>query len=479
MTQITDKETNITIKEETFSKLMPFVTNRFELVSSAEKIKIVQNLLHSLAFDNKLPISGSDIKNWDYNAYISEKEGFAINKDDFKTTPSLANFYKNYEVLDTVLHEFYHRYTTYYKDKQTDEFKLNLDGYFNPSDLIYYTQPTEIGARQFSIRMLEKLNEYFKDKELTNFIEYQKLKFKEENKNEYKGIRKEGYKNVNTLYEFKARENIIDKANLQKYVKVTENNLNYFFSMYQDTLSIAVEEYNSNKNESLFLCATCKDNILYIDNFYGPESNLKDYAKKFSYLENKLEQIAKYYEKQTGNVITKLEISPFFQGLKRNERNKIVSNFLLNKNDVNKISHLNNQDFNIQINVKNYDLENKISNNENNIKFSSILNRLEDAKTLNEESIDYLKNKLINEFNFDKNITNEETRKIFKYFAFKTNNITDRLDFKKLKDSIDNYFVLKNSNKLDEVIAENIITDEKEFETFLTKSKNNINHNTR
>ena len=146
---------------------------------------------------------------------------------------------------------------------------------------------------------------------------------------------------------------------------------------------------------------------------------------------------------------------------------------------VNKISHLNNQDFNIQINVKNYDLENKISNNENNIKFSSILNRLEDAKTLNEESIDYLKNKLINEFNFDKNITNEETRKIFKYFAFKTNNITDRLDFKKLKDSIDNYFVLKNSNKLDEVIAENIITDEKEFETFLTKSKNNINHNTR
>ena len=41
------------------------------------------------------------------------------------------------------------------------------------------------------------------------------------------------------------------------------------------------------------------------------------------------------------------------------------------------------------------------------------------------------------------------------------------------------YFVLKNSNKLDEVIAENIITDEKEFETFLTKSKNNINHNTR
>ena len=61
MTQITDKETNIAIKEETFSKLMPFVTNRFELVSYAEKMKIVQNLLFSLAFDNKLPISGSDM----------------------------------------------------------------------------------------------------------------------------------------------------------------------------------------------------------------------------------------------------------------------------------------------------------------------------------------------------------------------------------------------------------------------------------
>ena len=311
MTQITDKETNITIKEETFSKLMPFVTNRFELVSSAEKMKIVQNLLYSLAFDNKLPVSGSDIKNWDYNAYISEKEGFAIDKNDLSTKHySVFDNMKsvNYKILDTILHEFYHRYTTYHKDKQTDEFKLNLNGYFNAGNLIYYTQPTEIGARQFSIKMLEKLNEYFKDKELTNFIEYQKLKFKEENKNEYKGIRKEGYKNVNTLYEFKARENIIDKANLQKYAKVTENNLNYFFSMYQDTLSIAVEEYNLNKDESLFLCATCKDNILYIDNFYGPESNLKDYAKKFSYLENKLEQIAKYYEKQIGIKIRNISI---------------------------------------------------------------------------------------------------------------------------------------------------------------------------
>ena len=140
---------------------------------------------------------------------------------------------------------------------------------------------------------------------------------------------------------------------------------------------------------------------------------------------------------------------------------------------------MNNQDFNIQINVENYDLENKISNNENNIKFSSILNRLEYSKELDDKSTYYLKQKLINEFNFDKNITNEETRKIFKYFAFKTNNITDRLDFKKLRDCINNYFILKNSNKLDDEIAENIITDENEFEVFLTKSKNNINHDTR
>ena len=74
-----------------------------------------------------------------------------------------------------------------------------------------------------------------------------------------------------------------------------------------------------------------------------------------------------------------------------------------------------------------------------------------------------MKNKLINEFNFDKNITNEETRKIFKYFVFSTNSIEERLNNKLLNDAINNYFVLKDSNKLDEVIAENIIIDEKEF----------------
>ena len=462
--ELLDKNSNIIIKEKTYLKLIYFKTNRFNSLSNNRKKFLIQEILHSLAFDNKLPISGSDIKNWDYNAYVSEKEGFAINKDDFKTTPSLANFYKNYEILDTILHEFYHRYTTYHKDKQTDNFKLNLDGYFSPGDLIYYTQPTEIGARQFSIRMLTKLNEYFCDNNLDKFINLQKEKFNEENRNEYLGIKKEGYeKFVDKLYEFKARENIIDKSNLQKYIKISENNLNYYLDSYQDTLSIAIEEYNLNTDESLFLCATCKNNTLYINNFYGPESD-KDYVLKFKSFEKKLEYIAKYYEKQTRNVITKLEISPFFQGLKRNERNKIVSNFTHSIDNVNNISFLNKENFNIKIINEDKFLEDKIYNYKDNVKFASILNRFETIDGIDNSSIEYLKNKLINEFNFDKNITNEETRKIFKYFVFSTNSIEERLNNKLLNDAINNYFVLKNSNKLDEVIAENIIIDEKEFD---------------
>ena len=322
--QIFDTQTSILLKDKSFAAIIKFKTNRFYVMSDENKRLSVQNLLSALAFDNKLPISGSDVKNWDYNAYVSEKEGFAIDKNDLEIIPSFTDSdFKNYEILDTILHEFYHRYTTYHKDKQTNEFKLNLDGYFNPGDLIYYTQPTEIGARQFSIRMLTKLNEYFCDNNLDKFINLQKEKFNEENRNEYLGIKKEGYKKfIDKLYEFKARENVIDKSNLQKYVKISENNSNYYLDSYQDTLNIAIEEYNLNTNESLFLCATCKDNILYINNFYGPESD-KDYVLKFKSFEKKLECISKYYEKQTGNIITKLEISPFFQGLKKTKEIKL------------------------------------------------------------------------------------------------------------------------------------------------------------
>jgi len=468
--QIIDKETDITITEKSFSVLKAFGTNRFNLALPKEKEIIVQELLFSLSFDNKLPISGSFVKKWNFNAYISEKEGFAIDKSDLTAnySYSLANIkFAKYKVLDTILHEFYHRYTTYHKDKQTDEFKLNLDGYFNGNDLIYYTQPVEIGARQFSIRMMEKINEYFLDDELADFIEYQKIKFKEENKNEYKGIRKEGYKNTDILYEFKARENVIDKSNLQKYVKITENNLNFYLDSYQDTFSIAIEEYNLNTEESLFLCGTCKDNTLYINNFYGPEAEFGDYTKKLNYLEEKLEQVAKYYENKTGKKIINLKISPFLQGLNKNARNRVISNFILSKENINKISFLDNQSFNIDINKENEILERKIINYNDNIKFSSILNRLEDSK-IDEKSIFYLKAKL-NKYGLD-DISNEETRKIFKYFVFKNDNIDARLSTEKLKESVENYFVLKETGRLDDEIAENVITDEKTFDEFVKEN---------
>ena len=160
MIHLIDDISHIEINKKSLTQLFGFKIE-FNKMNQERKQKLIQESLLALAFDNKLPISGSDIKNWDYNAYISEKEGFEINKDDLKTIPSFTDSnFKNYEVLDTILHEFYHRYTAYHKDKQTDDFKLNLDGYFSPGDLIYYTQPAEIGARQFSIRMLIKLNEY-------------------------------------------------------------------------------------------------------------------------------------------------------------------------------------------------------------------------------------------------------------------------------------------------------------------------------
>ena len=470
MIYLIDDISNIKINKKSLTQFFGFEPNLFNSMNLARRQRLVFETLSALSFDNKLPASGTFIKKWDFNAYISEKEGFAIDKNDLTASYSysLANIkFANYKVLDTILHEFYHRYTTYHKDRQTDKFKLNLDGYFNAGDLIYYTQPTEIGARQFSIRMMEKINEYFHDKELANFIEYQKIKFKEENKNEYKGIRKEGYRNVDALYEFKARENVIDKSNLQKYVKITENNLNFYLDSYQDIFSIAIEEYNLNTEESLFLCGTCKDNTLYINNFYGPEAEFGDYIKKLNYLEEKLEQVAKYYENKIGKKITNLEISPFLQGLNKHARNNVISKFISNKDTITKTSFLDNQNFNIDINKENEILEIKIINNNDDIKFSSILNRLEDSK-IDEKSLFYLKAKL-NKYGLG-DISNEETRKIFKYFVFKNDNIDARLSMEKLKESVENYFILKESGRLDDEIAENIITDEKTFDKFINEN---------
>ena len=63
------------------------------------------------------------------------------------------------------------------------------------------------------------------------------------------------------------------------------------------------------------------------------------------------------------------------------------------------------------------------------------------------------------------------------YHSFKTNSIEERLNPDKLVDCINDYFVLKSSNKLDEEISENIIEDKEKLKEFLNKElekKDNI-----
>lgn len=482
MSDIFDEKTGIKCSSVSLSFLARFRTDFFNNLSLKNRENAVMLSLYTLAFDNKLSLSGSKISDWEYNGYVSEKEGFNISINDLKASYSFTKSnseFANYKVLDTILHEFYHRYTTLNRNKQSPEFQINLDGYYDGENILYYTQPTEIGARQFAIRMMEKLNEeFYQDKDLDIFIKRQKNKFLKENRKELIGIVKEGYiNNTSNFYDFKARENIIDKYNLEKYVSIKENNINYYLDSYQNTLTTCVTEDNLNSEKGKALLVTCKNDTLFINNFYCNEKEFTDYTHSFLSLEEKAEQIAKFYEKQTGKEIKKLVISPFLQGLSKNARNKVVKDFLSRKNNINKSSFFNIQDFNIEINNENNILENKILTNNNDIKFASILNRLENTKEIDKNSFNFLKEKLINEYGFDEDIENEEIRKMFKYFSFKTNSIEERLNPDKLADCINDYFVLKSSNKLDEEISENIIEDKEKLKEFLNKElekKDNI-----
>ena len=93
--ELLDKNSNIIIKEKTYLKLIYFKTNRFNSLSNNRKKFLIQEVLHSLAFDNKLPVSGSDIKNWNYNAYVSKKKGSQLIKMILKQLLHLQIFIKN------------------------------------------------------------------------------------------------------------------------------------------------------------------------------------------------------------------------------------------------------------------------------------------------------------------------------------------------------------------------------------------------
>ena len=49
--ELLDKNSNIIIKEKTYLKLIYFKTNRFNSLSNNRKKFLIQEVLHSLAFD--------------------------------------------------------------------------------------------------------------------------------------------------------------------------------------------------------------------------------------------------------------------------------------------------------------------------------------------------------------------------------------------------------------------------------------------
>lgn len=172
---IVDEETGIKISSTSFQYLAGFDNSVFPTMTISNKKEIIQNLLYSLAYENNLSMGGSKINFTNNNAYLNENKGFKI--DEYELTANISfnrnnSEYANYRLLDTILHEFFHRYTTVNRDKQTEEFQLNLDGYYG--QLVYKTQPTEMGARLFSIKMLKRLNEeFYKDEKLNDFIKLQ------------------------------------------------------------------------------------------------------------------------------------------------------------------------------------------------------------------------------------------------------------------------------------------------------------------
>ena len=140
MDNLIDEITGIKIESPTFVFLERLDTNKFKTLSMDTRKNTVQLILYTLAYNNGLPENGSKISDWGYNGYVSEKEGFNISINDLKASYSFTKSnseFANYKVLDTILHEFYHRYTTLNRNKQSPKFQINLDGYYDGENILF------------------------------------------------------------------------------------------------------------------------------------------------------------------------------------------------------------------------------------------------------------------------------------------------------------------------------------------------------